>query len=141
MADWSSPKRLAELGAFYNTARENPTQIPDSDVIERVKETFWPTNCWSFVEASFAIIAPACLHWPHLTRQLIEFPIEAMIAGGLENSENVIAQGVACATKLCPYVEPTDDGKIWLIQEWPKLGTLASQVFDQKLAALSANRT
>jgi hypothetical protein len=139
MPDWSSPQRLAALSAFYNASRENPNQIPDAEVIERVRATFWPTNCWSFVEASFAIIAPACLHWPHLSRQLIEFPIEAMIAGGLENFEDVIAQGVACATKLDPYVEPTDEGKIWLVQEWPKLGALARQVFNQKLAELSAN--
>ena len=64
---------------------------------------------------------------PHLTRALIVHPIEAMIAGGLEDENEVIGQGMACATKTNPYVEPTAEGKRWLCEQWPLLGFLPSR--------------
>ena len=131
MADWSQPSQLAKLAKFYEHARSNPQLVPDAAFVENIIKTFWPTNCWCFVEEAFAIIAPGCAMRPHLTRQLIRHPIEAMIAGGLERPEEVIAQGVVFATKQTPYVEPSLDGKQWLLQEWPKLEQMAAEVFNE----------
>jgi len=138
MADWSQPSQLVALAEFYERARANPESVSDAVFVESITKAFWPTNCWSFVEAAFAIIAPGCAMRPHLARQLIQHPIEAMIAGGLEDPEEVIAQGVACATKEKPYVEPTAEGKQWLLQEWPKLRQMATTVFQEKWNALSS---
>lgn len=138
MAHWSHPKQLVELEQFYEKARSNPESVSDAEFIANISKAFWPTNCWSYVEAAFAIIAPACAMRPHLTRQLIESPIEAMIAGGLEDPNEVVAQGVACATKLNPYVEPSAEGRRWLLNEWPNLASLAAEVFRAKWDELSS---
>lgn len=95
----------------------------------------WPTNCWSYVEASFAIIASACLLRPHLTAALIALPIDAMIAGGLEDAGQVIAIGLACATCSVAYEEPGAEAKRWLAQVWPGLGELAETVFQARWRA------
>jgi hypothetical protein len=137
MADWSYPKRLAELADFYAQAQRAPESVSDADLIQQITQTFWPTNCWSFVEQAFAIIAPACAMRPHLVRELIVYPIEAMIAGGLDEEEEVIKQGVACATKSDPYVEPTAEGKRWLCEQWPLLENIAVEVFRAKYRELS----
>lgn len=133
MADWSQPKQLRELAQFYVRAQLNPDSVSDAEVLEAVKRAFWPASCWSFVEAAFAIIAPACSVRPHLARQLIAHPIEAMVAGGLEDGKEVIAQGMACATNAKTYVEPTLEGKRWLLEEWPLLEGLALEVFREAL--------
>jgi hypothetical protein len=137
MANWSYPRQLVELAAFYDRARALPESVSDAEFLKSIRSAFWPTNCWSFVEASFAIIAPGCAMRPHLTRELIQHPIAAMIAGGLENPDDVIAQGVAFATKRDPYVEPTAEGKRWLIEQWPSLKELATAVFNEKWNLLS----
>lgn len=137
MANWSSPRELVELTAFYDRVRSNSESVSDTEFIESVTKAFWPTNCWSFVEAAFAIIAPGCALRPHLTRELIQKPIEAMIAGGLETPDDVIAQGIACATKLDPYVEPTPEGKRWLLEHWPGMRELAIEVFNEKWSIMS----
>ena len=137
MADWSYPKRLAELADFYAEVQRLPQSVSDTDFIQRITHTFWPTSCWSFVEQAFAIIAPGCAMRPHLVRQLIVHPIEAMIAGGLDDEHEVIRQGVACATKADPYVEPTVEGKRWLCEQWPLLENLAVEVFRAKYLELS----
>jgi hypothetical protein len=54
-----------------------------------------------------------------------------MISGGLEDPTDVIAQGVACVTKDDHYVEPTNEGKQWLLNEWPKLEAMAQDVFNE----------
>jgi len=131
MADWSHPQQLIELAAFYESDAKDPTQFDDEEFAKNVKKAFWGTNCWSFVEAAFAIIAPACSRRPHLARELIRFPIDAMIAGGLEDPSSVVAQGVACATKDDHYVEPTEEGEHWLLDEWPKLDAMAQEVFNE----------
>lgn len=139
MADWSQPPQLVKLAAFYEQARLRPEEISDADFVANIEAAFWPTNCWSYVEASFAIIAPGCSLRPHLTRQLIAHPIEAMIAGGLTDANQVTEQGVACATKKQHYVEPTDEGKRWLVQEWPKYARDAVEVFQQKQKELAGD--
>jgi hypothetical protein len=68
---------------------------------------------------------------------MIVHPIEAMIAGGLEDANEVIGQGVACANKADPYVEPTAEGKRWLREQWPLLENLAVEVFREKYRELS----
>ena len=133
MPTWISPPQLVALAAFYAQAQAHPEAISDAAFLDKVKNAHWPTNCWSYVEASFAIIAPACLLRPHLTRELIAFPIDAMIAGGLEDAEQVIAIGLACATRGDAYVEPSVEGKRWLTQVWPGLGEVVEAVFQARL--------
>lgn len=138
MPTWTSPPQLVALAAFYDAARAHPDSVPDAAFIAAVERAHWPTNCWNYAEASFAIIAPACLMRPHLAQTLIAFPIDAMIAGGLEDAGQVIAQGVACATRDRPYVEPSAEGKLWLTREWPRLGALVDAVFQARWQALTA---
>jgi hypothetical protein len=52
-----------------------------------------------------------------------------MIAGGLEDPALVVAQGVACATKAEHYVEPSEEGKEWLLTTWANSDELAQEVF------------
>ena len=139
MSTWTSPPQLVALAAFYERAQAQPDAISDAAFLAAVKSAHWPTNCWSYVEASFAIIAPACLLRPHLTRELIVFPIDAMIAGGLDDARHVIAIGLACATRGDAYVAPTVEGKRWLTQVWPGLGEVADAVFQARLQAALAD--
>jgi hypothetical protein len=139
MPIWTSPPQLVALAAFYAQAQAHPETISDAAFIEAVKAAHWPTNCWSYVEASFAIIAPACLLRPHLTAELIALPIAAMIAGGLDDAGQVIAIGRACATRDAPYVEVSEEGKYWLTQVWPGLGELTRTVFAARLRAALAD--
>ncbi|WP_426072572.1 hypothetical protein [Janthinobacterium sp. DSP2-3-3] len=129
MPTWTSPPQLVALAAFYAQAQAQPDAFSDAAFLDAVKTAHWPTNCWNYVDASFAIIAPACLLRPHLTAELIALPIAAMIAGGLEDAGQVIAIGLDCATRSALYVEPSEEGKRWLTQVWPTLGTMAEAVF------------
>ena len=133
MSTWTSPPQLVALAAFYAQAQAQPDAFSDAAFLKAVKAAHWPTNCWSYMEASFAIIAPACLLRPHLTAELIALPIDAMIAGGLDHAEQVIAIGLDCATRDAPYVAPSEEGKRWLTQVWPGLGELIGEVFAAKL--------
>ena len=139
MPTWTSPPQLVALDAFYAQAQAHPETLSDAVFLENVKNAHWPTNCWSYVEASFAIIAPACLQRPHLTAELIAMPIDAMIAGGLDDAGQVIAIGLDCATRREPYVEPSEEGKRWLTQVWPTLGEMAGAVFRARLQAALAD--
>lgn len=139
MPTWTSPPQLVALAAFYVQAQAQPDAFSDAAFLDAVKAAHWPTNCWSYMEASFAIIAPACLLRPHLTAELIAFPIDAMIAGGLEDAEQVIAIGLDCARRDAPYVAPSEEGKRWLTQVWPGLGELIGQVFAARLQAALAD--
>ena len=132
------PPQLVALAAFYAQAQEHPETLSDAVFLENVKNAHWPTNCWSYVEASFAIIAPACLLRPHLTAELIALPIDAMIAGGMDDAGQLIAIGLACATRSDPSVEPSEAGRRWLTQVWPALGELAGAVFQARLEAALA---
>ncbi|KAB8063593.1 hypothetical protein [Janthinobacterium violaceinigrum] len=133
MPTWTSPPQLVALAAFYAQAQAQPDAFSDAAFVDAVKAAHWPTNCWSYVEASFAIIAPACLLRPHLTAELIALPIDAMIAAGLDDAGQVIAIGLACATRDDPYVAPGEEGKRWLTQVWPGLEELVAAVFRGRL--------
>ncbi len=139
MPTWTSPPQLVALAALYAQAQAQPDAYSDAAFLDAVKAAHWPTNCWSYVEASFAIIAPACLLRPHLTAGLIALPIDAMIAGGLDDAGQVIAIGRACATRDAPYVEVSEDGKRWLTQVWPGLGEVVETVFQARLQAALAD--
>ena len=139
MSTWTSPPQLVALAAFYAQAQAQPDAFSDAAFLDAVKAAHWPTNCWSYMEASFAIIAPACLLRPHLTAELIAFPIDAMIAGGLDDAGQVIAIGLDCATRAAPYVAPSEEGKRWLTQVWPGLGELIGEVFAARLQAALAD--
>ncbi|WP_146009893.1 hypothetical protein [Janthinobacterium sp. ROICE36] len=133
MPTWTSPPQLVALAAFYAHAQARPDAFSDAAFLQTVKAAHWPTNCWSYMEASFAIIAPACLLRPHLTAELIACPIDAMIAGGLEDAGQVIAIGLECATREAPYVVPSEEGRRWLTQVWPGLGEVVETVFQARL--------
>ena len=133
MPAWTSPPQLVALAAFYAQAQAHPEMLSDAVFLENVKNAHWPTNCWNYAEASFAIIAPACLLRPHLTAELIACPIDAMIAGGLEDAGQVIAIGLGCTTREAPYVVPSEEGRRWLRQVWPGLGEMAGAVFRARL--------
>ena len=139
MPTWTSPPQLVALAAFYAQAQAQPDAFSDAAFLNAVKAAHWPTNCWSYMEASFAIIAPACLLRPHLTAELIAMPIDTMIAGGLEDAEQVIAIGLDCARRDAPYVAPSEEGRRWLTQVWPGLGELIGQVFAARLQAALAD--
>lgn len=139
MPTWTFPPQLVTLAAFYAQAQAYPEAISDAVFLDNVKNAHWPTNCWSYMEASFAIIAPACLLRPHLTAELIAFPIDAMIAGGLDDARQVIDIGLAYARRDAPYVVPSEEGKRWLTQVWPRLGELIGQVFAARLQAALAD--
>ncbi|MGK5065401.1 hypothetical protein [Janthinobacterium sp. LB3P112] len=139
MPSWTSPPQLVALAAFYAQAQAQPDAYSDAAFLKAVKAAHWPTNCWSYAEASFAIIAPACLLRPHLTAELIAMPIAAMIAGGLEDAGQVIAIGLDCATRQAPYVEVSEEGKRWLTQVWPTLGEMIETVFQARLQAALAD--
>ena len=139
MPTWTSPPQLVALAAFYAQVQAQPDAFSDADFLDALKAAHWPTNCWSYMEASFAIIAPACLLRPHLTAELIAMPIDAMIAGGLDNAEQVIAIGLDCATREAPYVAPSEEGKRWLTQVWPGLGELIEAMFQARLQAALAD--
>ncbi len=138
MSTWTSPPQLVALAAFYAQEQAQPDTISDAAFLETVENAHWPTNCQACVEASFAIIAPACLLRPHLTAELIALPIDAMIAGGLDDAGQVIAIGLACAARSDPYVEPSEEGRRWLTQVWPALAELAGSVFQARLQAALA---
>jgi hypothetical protein len=129
---WSSNKRLAELGEFYAMVSLDPEAVSDAEFVQNITKVFWPTNCWAFVEQAFAIIAPGCAMRPHLVRELVACPIEAMIYGGLTDENEVIERGVAFANKDHPYVEPTPDGRRWLLERWPALAPEVIEIFRQK---------
>lgn len=57
---------------------------------------------------------------PHLVRELVAYPIEAMIAGGLLDENDVNAQGVAYANKEHRCVEPSPEGRKWSLEQLPK---------------------
>lgn len=59
-----------------------------------------------------------------------------MIAGGLDEEHEVIQQGIRCATKAEPYVEPSPVGKRWLLEQWPTLEAVAIAVFRDKVREL-----
>lgn len=129
MDSWMSSTRLIELTALYANEHVDPQAVPDADFVRQIIGTFWGTNCWCFVEQSFAIIAPGCALRPHLARELIAHPIEAMIAGGLDDENAVIAQGVALAHKPDPYLDLTPAGRQWLTEQWPDMESVAIEVF------------
>ena len=136
MPHWTSPQQLVELEAFYEKARASPESFNDEEFLAHINRAFFPTNCWAFAEAAFAIIAPGCAMRPHLVRQLIVSPIQAMIAGGLENPNDIFAQGTATATKFIFGTEPTPEGKKWLLEEWPRVQEVAIQVFHEQWQAM-----
>jgi len=130
MLRWSEFPPLIELEEFYSELRRSPTSFTDDEVIRRVGRTYWPTNCWSFVEASFAILSPAGLIKPSAVRGLIEEPIRAMIYGGLQRSADVVGEGLAVARKIDPIVELTAEAREWLVEHWPKYESTAVEIFD-----------
>jgi hypothetical protein len=133
---WTHPPQLVRFAEFLSRAETDPT-ISNEDVIKQVRATYWGTNAWSFVEMSLAIVSVTCVARPHLADELIADPIEAMIAGGLESEDDVIAQGVALAKKDHPYVPLTEGGRAWLLETWPRLEQSAKEKFRRKWAELA----
>ena len=137
MATWIHPPQLARFEAFLARAGDTPSLISDAELIDQVRATYWETNCWSFAEMSLAILSAACALRPQLAEILIADPIEAMIAGGLDSEDDVIAQGVALAKKDAPYVPLSDEGRTWLLESWPQHAHAAKSIFRRKWAELA----
>lgn len=126
---WHSEPLLAPLAAIYEEATSSPASISDEALVTAIQKTLWPSNCWAVAEAAFALIAPACWLRPHLTPILLRLPVEAMVAGGLSSPQGILSFGIACATRSDPYVQPTEEGRLWLTTILPHLGPLAAEVF------------
>jgi hypothetical protein len=137
METWTEPGQLVRFGAVLARARADETSVSDEELIAQVRAAYWGTNCWSWVEMSFAIISAACALRPHLALELIGDPIDVMIQGGLDREEDVIAQGVAVARKERPYVPLTDEGRTWLLESWPRLEADAKAIFRRKWIELT----
>jgi hypothetical protein len=134
---WTDPPQLARLEQVLARARADASSISDEDLIAQVRTTYWGTNCWCWVEMSLAIISAVCALRPHLAKQLIADPIDVMIQGGLDSENDVIAQGVALARKDAPYVPLTEDGRAWLLHDWPRLEDEAKTIFRRKWIELT----
>lgn len=80
--------------------RADPTSVNASEFLIIIRKAYWATDCWAFVAASFAIIASGCAMRPHIARDLIADPIDAMIAGGLTDPDEIVKEGVAYATNF-----------------------------------------
>lgn len=137
MATWTYPPQLVRFAEYLARAEQEPTSISDEELIEQVRAAYWGTNCWCYVEMSLAIIAAACALRPQLAAELIADPIEAMIAGGLDSEDDVIAQGVALARKTKPYIPLSAEGRAWLLSQWPGLESEAKAVFRRKWVELA----
>jgi hypothetical protein len=138
MTPWTHPPELVRFARFLAREEEQPS-ASDEEFIAQVRATYWGTNCWSWVEMSFAIISAACAQRPHLALELIADPIDVMIQGGLTDENDVIAQGVAVARKERPYVPLTDAGRTWLLESWPLLEQEAKATFRRKWTELTAD--
>ena len=134
---WTQPPQLVRLAQVLADARADASSISDEDLTAQVRATYWGTNCWCWVEMSLAIISAVCALRPHLATELIADPIDVMIQGGLDNENDVIAQGVAVARKDRPYVPLMDDGRAWLLQDWPLLEDEARAIFRRKWTELA----
>lgn len=121
--------RAAPLLALYEQARLNPDTVSDQELLGQIEKTYWPTNAFCAVQQIFCIIAPACLLRPHLTRELLRAPIEAIIACGVEDSAAVIALGTSLLKDKDAYTSPDRHGIAWLQNVLPTLGVLADEVF------------
>ena len=135
MTIWNSPRQLADLKELYDRLLADPASVSDDELLEKVASSLWPTNCWDFAENAFAMIGPACWLRPHLTRQLIRHPIEAIFAAGDNDPELVHAQGIARAT-LDRGLRLRPEGERWLVVVWPTLLPMVREV----IADLKAER-
>ena len=136
MAGWTSPPQLLALAAFYRDAQARPAGISDAVFLATVSRAHWPTNCWSYAQASLAMVAHGCVLRPQLTRELIALPIAATMAGGLDSAAAIIDYGTACVASAQPYVAFTPEGRRWMAQQWPTLHALVDQVVAAQWQAL-----
>jgi hypothetical protein len=137
---WTNPPQLVVLEAMLDRARDTPEAVSDEELLARIRATYhapWGTNCWSWVEMSLAILSAACVVRPSLAVHLLDDPIEAMIAGGLDKEEDVIPVGLWLARKAHPYVPLTEPGRAWLLDTWPTLEPDVRAIFRRKLAELT----
>jgi hypothetical protein len=134
---WTHPPQLVRFAQVLERARNDASSVSDRELVDQVRATYWGTNCWSWVEMSLAIISSACALRPHLAEELIADPIGVMIEGGLDKEDDVIAQGVALARKERPYVPLSEDGRAWLLQDWPLLEAKAKMIFQTKWIELN----
>jgi hypothetical protein len=125
------------LFALYARARIDQSSVSDEELLEAIKNTYWGTNASCAVQQIFAVIAPACLLRPHLTRELIRAPIEAIIACGDEAPESVVKAGAYLLVDGSPYVSPDPYGMFWLENVLPTLEPVINEVFPVVLRACS----
>lgn len=124
---WRSPPQLVALAAMYAEVQADPHAIDDAAFLDAVTRAHWPTNCWSYAQASLAIVSHACVLRPRLARELIALPVAAMMAAGLDSGAAIIEYGKACVVMEQPYVDFTPQGRRWMRQQWPTLGGLVDE--------------
>lgn len=124
--------RLISLREFYERTKSAPETATDEEFLSAVRRTFWGTNSFAFVEASFAIIAPGCLLRPHLTKKMLRAPVRAAVASGVEATQSIVAWGVRCADLTTP------DGVVWLTRELPALQDLVTESVAETLEWVAA---
>lgn len=137
MPTWTDPPQLVRFAQVLAHAGSDEASVSDEELVAQARATYWGTNCWCWVEMSLAIISATCALRPHLALELIADPIGVMIEGGLDNENDVIAQGIALARKERPYVPLTDDGRAWLLESWPRLEEHAKAAFRRKWIELT----
>jgi hypothetical protein len=132
MPQWETNGKLFALNRFCQKCLANPESATDLEFVQFVKASLWPCNASDAADAGFAIIAEALSVRPHLARELIALPVDALISGGMWEDDDwrkMVQIGIDCATNPESYVVPTEAGKIWLTQEWPKLEGMIEEVF------------
>ncbi len=136
--EWSSIVQLRRLRDVYEVAARTPAAVTDEALLAAVRETFWGTNSFAFVEASFAIIAPACALRPHLTKTLLRAPVRAAIASGVVDPAEIAGWGRRCGVDATVYVRSTATGRAWLSNDLPRLEALVTECVAEALEWVAA---
>jgi len=131
MNQWDGYSKLWKLQGYYQCERENPRAISDEIFLNQIETCFWPSNCLDFAEASLVMVIPGCILRPHLTHALLHHPMEALMAGGVNNSESILQWGSALLHKEECYVSLTPEIREWLEIVWPNMGDIVQGIWEE----------
>jgi hypothetical protein len=113
ISEWKEPRRLGLLAEFFERDGLSAT-LSDSAFISRIRETYWPTNVSCYLQEVLAIASHACSLRPHLASQLLRDLVDPMLAGGLEDPDNVGRHIESILAETTPYVPLSASGRQWL---------------------------
>ncbi|HEX4199316.1 MAG TPA: hypothetical protein VHZ26_17915 [Caulobacteraceae bacterium] len=114
ISEWQEPRRLALLAEFFDTERNSGTRVPDEIFLARVREAFWPTNVWCYLQEVLAITSHACSLRANLAPQLLTELVDPMLAGGFEEPEDAGRCIDNILAEAAPYVPLSTAGRRWL---------------------------